>query len=147
MGLKVRGSKNSLKTRQNASSVESFLSTVKHSVRAQDARTTCQLMESVTLEKPKMWGKSIVGFGSYHYVGAGGREGDWPLVGFSPRQSALSIYCMPGFKDLKKELSALGPHKHSVGCLYLTDLSQNNLKALKNIIAKSVKIMKKRYGV
>lgn len=99
--------KTELKTKVNKASVEGFLNTVKDEAVREDCFEIMKMMKQVTKEEPKMWGSSIVGFGSYHYKGASGREGDWMLTGFSPRKQNLTLYLMGGFdveKDLLKNL-------------------------------------------
>ena len=100
------------------------------------------MMESVTKAKPKMWGASIVGFGSYHYIGKSGREGDWMLTGFSPRKQNLTLYLMGGFDSEKELLEKLGKYKTSVGCLYIKKLDDVDKKVLKELVITSVKKMK-----
>ena len=103
--------------------------------------------------QPMLWtnglagkpGSGIVGFGTYHYKYASGREGDWFLTGFSPRKQNLAIYIMPGFKEHSDTLRKLGPHKHSVSCLYLTNLANNDLDALEKLVCESLVIMRERY--
>ena len=90
-----------------------------------------------------MWGASIIGFGSYHYKGASGREGDWPLTGFSPRKQALTLYLMHGFDAHADLLKKLGKYKTSVGCLYIKKLDDVDKKVLKELVTASVKTMKK----
>jgi hypothetical protein len=102
-----------------------------------------QMMEQVTKEEPKMWGSSIVGFGSYHYKGASGREGDWLLTGFSPRKENLTLYIMGGFDLHQDLLKKLGKHKTSGGCLYIKKLDDVDKKVLKELVAESVKTTKK----
>ena len=89
-----------------------------------------------------MWGSSIVGFGSYHYKGAGGREGDWMLTGFSPRKQNLTLYLMGGLNTQTALLKKLGKHKTSVGCLYIKKLDDVDKKVLKELVTASVKRMK-----
>jgi len=90
-----------------------------------------------------MWGASIVGFGSYHYIGKSGREGDWMLTGFSPRKQNLTLYLMGGFDSEKKLLEKLGKHKTSAGsCLYIKKLDDVDKKVLKELVTASVKKMK-----
>jgi hypothetical protein len=100
------------------------------------------MMKQVTKEEPKMWGASIVGFGSYHYKGAGGREGDWMLIGFSPRKQNLSLYLMHGFEVHKDLLNKLGKYKTSMGCLYIKKLEDVDQKVLKELVTESVIRMK-----
>jgi len=91
-----------------------------------------------------MWGSSIVGFGSYHYKGASGREGDWLLTGFSPRKQNLTLYIMGGFDLYQDLLKKLGKYKTSEGsCLYIKKLDDVDRKVLKELVAESVKTMKK----
>jgi hypothetical protein len=98
-----------------------------------------QLMRKVTGQAPKMWGASIVGFGSYHYVYASGREGDWFLAGFSPRKQALTIYVMGGFSGHEALLEKLGRVKVSQGsCIYAKRLADLDLKVLEKLVAASV---------
>jgi uncharacterized protein YdhG (YjbR/CyaY superfamily) len=95
-----------------------------------------------------MWGSSIIGFGKYHYKSERSRqEGDWPLVGFSPRKQQLSLYFMDGFDNYKSELEKLGKYKTSVSCLYVKKLSDIDKSVLKEMITKSYKNMKKTYKV
>lgn len=92
-----------------------------------------------------MWGSSIVGFGSYHYKYASGQEGDWPLVGYSPRKQNLSIYIMAGFAGSDKLLAKLGKHKTGKSCLYIKRLEDVDEKVLNTLIEKSVKHMRSKY--
>jgi hypothetical protein len=97
---------------------------------------------------PKMWGTSIIGYGSYHYKSErSAQEGDWPLTGFSPRKQNMSIYIIPGFKKYQAILKKIGKHKTSVSCLYINKLEDIDLKILENMIKDSVKEMKKMYKV
>ena len=137
------------KTQPSDKDVRKFLSTIEHNRRAEDSRTMFELMNRVTNIKPILWGlpenPNIIGYGHYHYKYESGREGDHFLTGFSPRKAALSVYIMPGFKRYEKQLLALGPHKHSVSCLCLTNLSKNKLEPLEQMIADSVERMKQMY--
>ena len=135
-----------LKTKLNDGSVEDFLNGVEDEQKREDSFELLQMMGEISGEPAKMWGKDIVGFGTYHYVYASGREGDWMLSGFSPRKASLSIYLMAGFDQLGDELTALGKHKSSKGCLYVKRLSDIDEKVLRKMIKKSIGIMQKRYG-
>ena len=135
--------KTELKTKVNKASVEGFLNTVKDEEVRKDCFEILKMMKQVTKEEPKMWGTSIVGFGSYHYKGASGREGDWMLTGFSPRKQNLTLYLMGGFDVEKDLLKKLGKHKTSVGCLYIKKLDDVDKKVLKELVTESVKKMKK----
>ena len=132
-----------LKTKVNAASVEGFLNSVTDEQKREDCFEILKIMKQVTKEAPKMWGSSIVGFGSYHYKGASGREGDWLLTGFSPRKENLTLYIMGGFDLHKDLLKKLGKHKTSVGCLYIKKLGDVDKKVLKELVAESVKTTKK----
>ena len=132
-----------LKTKVNDVSVEGFLNSVADEQKREDCFEILKLMKQVTKETPKMWGTSIVGSGSYHYKGASGREGDWMLTGFSPRKQNLTLYLMSGFDAHKDLLKKLGKYKTSVGCLYINKLADVDKKVLKELVAASVKTMKK----
>ncbi len=135
--------KTELKTKVNKASVEGFLNTVKDEAVRKDCFEILKIMQQVTKEKPKMWGSSIVGFGSYHYVGKSGREGDWMLTGFSPRKQNLTLYLMGGFDSQAGLLKKLGKFKTSVGCLYIKKLDDVDKKVLKELVQESVKRMKR----
>jgi hypothetical protein len=100
-------------------------------------------MKDITGEEPKMWGPSIVGFGSYHYKYASGREGDWPIAAFSPRKTDLTLYLMPGFAEDKDAMAQLGKHRTGISCLYIKRLSDVHEPTLKKLIRGSVKWGKK----
>ena len=131
-----------LKTKVNQASVETFLNAVADEQARKDSYEILKIMKQVTKEEPKMWGASIVGFGSYHYKGASGREGDWMLTGFSPRKQNLTLYLMHGFDVHKDLLEKLGKHKTSMGCLYIKKLADVDKKVLKELVAASVKRVK-----
>lgn len=133
------------KTKINDASVEDFLNAVDHPVKRVDSFVLLEMMSEITGIAPKMWGESIVGFDTYHYVYASGREGDWPIVGFSPRKQNISLYIMPGFADFKPLLEKLGKHKTSKACLYINKLADVDLDILKKIIQKSVEYMRGKY--
>ena len=131
-----------LKTQRNSSSVKSFIDAVPDEQRRKDARAVSDIMQDVTGEKPAMWGASMVGFGSYHYKYDSGQEGDWPLVGFSPRKDNLTLYIMPGFAEYAELLEKLGKHKKGVSCLYIKSLKDVHVPTLKTLVRQSVKHMK-----
>jgi len=131
-----------LKTKVNDASVEGFLNSVAEEQKREDSFEILILMKQVTKETPKMWGSSIVGFGSYHYKGASGREGDWMLTGFSPRKQNLTLYIMGGFDLHQDLLKKLGKYKTSVGCLYIKKLDDVDREVLKELVAESVRTMK-----
>jgi hypothetical protein len=133
------------KTKQTKASVESFINKIKDETVRNDCYTIIKLMKSITKEEPRMWGPSIIGFGSYHYKYASGREGDMCIAGFSPRKQNLTIYLMPGFEAQQSLLKKLGKHKASKVCLYIKSLEDVDVKVLKEMISISVKEMKKLY--
>ena len=110
------------KTKPTDVSVADFIAAVPHEGRRADAEALCALMQEVTGYAPVMWGPSIIGFGAYHYRYESGREGDAPLVGFSPRKANLVLYVAPG-EDRDAMLARLGKHKTGAGCIYLNRLA------------------------
>ncbi len=132
-----------LRTQRNNASVKGFLDGVNDAKKRNDCFAVSALMEEITGEEPAMWGTSIVGFGSYHYKYASGQEGDWPLVGFSPRKDSLTLYIMPGFAEYTELLGKLGKHTTGVSCLYIKSLDDVHLPTLKTLVRQSVKHMKK----
>ena len=128
-----------LKTKVNDASVVEFLHQVPDARKREDSFTVLKLMEEITGHEAKMWGPSIVGFGQYHYKYASGREGDMPLIGFSPRKQALTLYITTGFDEYDELMASLGKHSLSKACLYIKRLSDVNLSTLREIIQRSVK--------
>jgi hypothetical protein len=122
------------KTVPNKESVEGFIASLADERRRADAVQLCELMAKATGATPVMWGPSIVGFGSYHYRYATGREGDAPAVGFSPRKQALTLYLPQGFEVHEALLAKLGPHTTGKGCLYLKRLSDVDTATLRKMI-------------
>lgn len=132
-----------LKTKKTAASVEQFILAVDDETRRDDCFALVELMKSITNEEPAMWGSSIVGFGSYHYIYASGQEGDWPVTAFSPRKQSLTIYVMPGFEQYKDLIKKLGKCKTSKGCLYVKRLDDIHLPTLKKLIKVGISDLKK----
>jgi hypothetical protein len=130
-----------LKTKMTEASVEDFLNTVKDEQTRKDCFEILKMMKQATKAEPKMWGTSIVGFGTYHYKGASGREGDWMLTGFSPRKQNLTLYIMAGFERYNQLLKKLGKFSTGKSCLYIKKLADVDKKVLKELIAESVKVM------
>ena len=138
-----------LKTQVNNASVEKFISAVKDEETRKDCLALLDLMKKTTKEEPKMWGNSIVGFGTFHYKGKSGREGDWFVTGFSPRKQNMTVYFCLGFKHLAPQLKRLGKFKTSVGCLYFNKLSDIDIKVLKEMLKETKdnqKILVSQYG-
>ena len=134
-----------LKTRKNNASVAAFLNAIDDKQKRADAKRVSAMMREATGSRAKMWGTSIVGFGSYHYKYASGREGDWMLVGFSPRKQNLTLYIMPGFKTFESLMAKLGKFKTGKSCLYIKKLDDIDEGVLKKLIAGSVKHMRSQY--
>ena len=110
------------KTTKNDGSVFDFLNSVQDENKKEDAFKILEMMQKISDEQPKMWGKSIVGFGSYHYKYESGREGGFMRVGFSPRKQNLTLYIMPRFERYPELMSNLGKHKTGKSCLYIKKL-------------------------
>lgn len=126
------------KTRPTSDDVSAFLDTVDDDVRRADAFRVSELMRSISGEPPVMWGSSIVGFGSYHYRYATGREGDAPAVAFSPRKANLTLYITGGFDEHPELLERLGTHKIGKGCLYIKRLADIDEAALSDLVRVSL---------
>ena len=133
------------KTKPTEASATEFVSSVENPIRRGDAQILLEMFGRLTGMQPVMWGESLIGYGHYHYKYASGREGDYFLTGFAPRQSATTIYVMPGFKKYNRHLEQLGPHRHSVSCLYVTRLNKINMSVLEDMICDSVQRMQDMY--
>ena len=131
-----------LKTKVNEASVTKFIESVADEQKRNDCFEILKMMKQITKEEPKMWGASMVGFGSYHYKGKSGREGDWMLTGFSPRKQNLTLYLMGGFDTHADLLNKLGKYTTGAGCLYIKKLDDVDKKVLKELVQASVKRMK-----
>lgn len=127
------------KTTPTQASVSAFVDGLTETARQSDAKALVELMEKATGEKPKMWGPSIIGFGSLHYKYESGREGDTVLVGFSPRKAALVLYGVTSSDGASTLLSKLGKHTTGKGCLYIKKLSDVDPKILEQLIVRAVK--------
>jgi len=128
-----------LKTKPTEASVKEFLNQIPDEERRKDCFAIAKIMEEITGSKPKMWGPSIVGFGTYHYKYASGREGDWMITGFSPRKKDLTLYIMMGFEKYPELMEQLGKHSKSKSCLYIKRLSDIHVPTLKKLVRQSVK--------
>jgi hypothetical protein len=126
------------KTKQTELDVKAFLETIADETRRRDAGALVEMMRSVTGENPKIWGTAIIGFGSYHYTYNSGREGDMPVVGFSPRKAATVLYGLHGFSGAETMLAKLGKHTTGKGCLYVKRLSDVDQTVLQTMIRKAV---------
>ena len=134
-----------LKTRPTASSVDAFIDNLDDEHRRADCRAVAPLMAEITGAEGVMWGSSIVGFGSYHYRYASGREGDFLEVGFSPRKRALTIYVMAGFAEYQDLLARLGKHSTGKSCLYVKRLADVDLDVLREMLIRSVTYIRAKY--
>lgn len=130
------------KTRPTDQDVLDFLESVEHKTRREDGLRLLEIMQEETGEDAVMWGSSIVGFGSYHYTYESGREGDMPLVGFSPRKQSMTLYIMPGFDDYDEMLDDLGKHKTGKSCLYVNKLADVDEGVLRRLVKESYEHMK-----
>ncbi len=135
-----------LKTRKNTKSVEAFLKSIVDDGRRKDCREIARLMEKIVGDKPSMWGDSIVGFGSYRYKYASGREGDWLLTGFSPRKKDLTLYIMSDLGRYSDLLKELGKFKTGKSCMYVKRLQDIDLKVLEELIKKAIVDLSARYS-
>jgi hypothetical protein len=129
------------KTKPTTVSLDEFLAKSVDPARHDDCRTVVTMMKKATGEEAVMWGASIVGFGRYKYKYESGREGEWMLVGFSPRKGDLALYIMPGFERYEALLAKLGEHKTGKSCLYVKSLAGIDLAVLKTLIEDSVRAM------
>jgi hypothetical protein len=120
------------KTLKTENSVDDFISSVDND-RQPDCKAIVQLMQEQSGYPPKMWGSAIIGFGSYHYKYASGHEGDAPIVGFSPRKSAISLY-LGTFDGREELLSQLGKHKTGKGCIYINKLANIDTVVLRKMV-------------
>ena len=132
-----------LKTKPSGESVTKFVNAVEDEQLRADCKLLVKMMKEATRKQPKMWGDSIVGFGSYHYKNRSGREGDWFLVGCSPRKRDLTIYIMDGFDNHAAQMKKLGKYRTGKSCLYVKKLADVDLRVLQQIIEKSARTMKK----
>ena len=127
-----------IKTQPNQGNVTDFLNSVENETKRADSFAILELMKEVTGEEPIMWGDSIIGFGTYHYKYASGREAERFLTGFSPRVQNLTLYIMDGFDEYDDLLGKLGKHSTGKSCLYVKRLENIDLDVLKKMIEKSV---------
>ncbi|REJ79016.1 MAG: DUF1801 domain-containing protein [Acidobacteria bacterium] len=135
-----------LKTKPNDASVEEFINGISDETKQEDSRILVKIFSEITGDEPKMWGPSIIGFGTYHYKYASGREGDWMRTGFSPRKQSLTLYIMDGFDKYDELLSQLGKHKTGKSCLYVNRLSDVDGEVLRELIEASVEHFNNKYG-
>lgn len=133
------------KTQPTSASVTDFINSIDDPGQRADARKVASMMRKATGKRAKMWGPSIVGYGTYHYKYASGREGDFLLTGFSPRKQALTVYIMAGFSNFDTLMKKLGKYKTGKSCLYIKRLSDIDEDILQQLIDESVQHMHKNY--
>ena len=133
------------KTRPTRASVTAFMAAIEDRKMRADAKQVAAMMRRATGKRARMWGPSIVGYGSYHYRYASGREGDYMITGFSPRRQALTIYIMPGFGRFQGLMSELGKYTTGKSCLYIKRLADVDETVLERLIDESVKYMRAHY--
>lgn len=133
------------KTEPTAASVTAFVDSIGDPRRRADARKVASMMRRVTGKRARMWGSSIVGYGTYHYKYESGREGDFMLTGYSPRKQALTVYILAGFDRFDPLMKKLGKYKTGKSCLYIKTLSDVDEKVLEQLIDASVKHMRDNY--
>ena len=130
-----------LKTKPTDASVTDYLNSIQNELVRQDCFAILEIMQEATKTEPRMWGDSIIGFGTYHYCYSSGREGDWPLTGFSPRKQNITVYIMSGFDQYEELMSRLGKYTTGKACLYIKRLSDIDIPTLKALIQASVEHM------
>jgi hypothetical protein len=133
------------KTKATDASVDAFLAAVEPERRRIDGRVVLEMMARISGEPPKMWGPSIIGFGSCHYRYESGREGDMPRIGFSPRKAQLVLYLADGFAGRDALFARLGKHSTSKACLYINKLADVDLAVLEQLMVASSEYMRKTY--
>lgn len=133
------------KTQPTCVDPAAFLSTVEPERRRQDGLQLLAFFNRATGLPAQMWGPSIIGYGRYHYKYESGREGDHLLTGFSPRKTALTIYVMPGYRDMSEKLARLGKHKIGRSCLYINKLADVDMTVLEEIVLDGVAYMRANY--
>jgi len=135
------------KTKPTNQSVDEFIAAFADTEQKQhDSYALIKLMQTVSGHEPYMWGPSIIGFGSYHYKYASGHEGDAPMLGFSPRKAAISLYVFTGLQEHRHLLDSLGKYKMGKACIYIKQLSDIDEKVLKTIMKESIRYLKATYS-
>ena len=135
------------KTIENETSVQDFLNSVKDEQKREDSFKILDMMQEISGYEPKMWGTSIIGFGSFHYKYDSGREGDMCRIGFSPRAQSLTLYMITGYSESSDDLARLGKHKTGKSCLYIKRLSDVDEDVLRDMIQKDLDKMAEKYPI
>lgn len=134
-----------IKTKPTPVTVADFLDTVENPVRRADGKIICEMMTRITGEKPRMWGPTIIGFGSYHYKYDSGHEGTMCRIGFAPRKAELVLYILCGSEGEAERLARLGKHKTGKSCLYIKRLSDVDQDVLEEMCSASLAYMNEKY--
>ena len=135
------------KTKPTAVDPRDFVAAIEHPARRADAEALLELFGRVTGWQPRMWGPTIIGYGSYRYRYDSGREGETAATGFSPRKASLVLYVVPGYDDLGDELAALGKHRIGKSCLYVNRLADVKLEALERIVERGLSTLRAQHDV
>lgn len=137
-----------IKTKQTNASVEEFINTFADTEKKkQDGFELLKIMQDFTGYEPKMWGPSIIGFGKYHYKSERSKqEGDWPLIGFSPRKAAISLYVYSGGAEQEELLKNLGKFKMGKGCIYVKKLEDINVETLKKLMKSTIDFLQSKHS-
>ena len=136
-----------LKTKPTGASVKAFIDSIDDGEKRADARKIASMMRRATGARAKLWGASIVGYGSYKYTNSKGEDFEWMLTGYSPRKQALSIYIMPGFATFERLMSKLGKYKTGKSCLYINKLDDVDTEVLKHLIRAGLDDLASRWPV
>jgi hypothetical protein len=134
-----------LKTKENDSSIIEFIENVDSMSKREEAYKLLDIFHETTGHPAKMWGPSIIGFGSYHYKYATGHEGDAPLVGFSPRKAKISLYFATGDTEREVLLNKFGKHTSGKACVYINKVADIDTDVLRELIRQSVKFLQETY--
>jgi len=135
------------KTRPTTQTAADFIAAVDHPTRRADAVVMDAMFQNITGWKPRMWGPSMVGYGSYHYTYDSGRSGDFLATGFSPRKANMSIYIMPGYADFSDILARLGKHKIGKSCLYVNKLADIDMNVLQDLVRAGLEDLSSKWPV
>lgn len=131
---------------ETSASVAEFIAAVENEQQRKDSDELIKMMKTVTAQEPKMWGPSIIGFGSYHYKYDSGHEGDAPLIGFSPRKTAISLYVFTGLEEHKPLLEGMGKFKMGKACIYVKKLQDLHEDKLMEVMKETITFLTSRYG-
>ncbi len=134
-----------LKTKLNDASVVKFLASIENEQQRKDSFEILEIMKTLTGDEPQMWGESIIGFGTYHYVYASGKEGDWMRIGFSPRKGKISLYLMCEVDQQQDILDRIGKYKNGKSCFYINKMTDIDKNVLKELIQSAIDKIEEKY--